>query len=272
MKTTYFTSLLFGALTIALFFTSCASKQRYVYLKDMIPYKEYEILYKEQTTVRQGDMLSITVSSNPAELAIPFNNPTGNVAVSERGEVSTGSLQRSSTTQKKGYIVNTEGNIDFPVLGILHVDGMTLDEIGSMIKYEIINGDFIKNQVVSIEFINFRFYVLGAAGNGLHSTTQERITLLEAIAMTGGISENGRADKVFVIRRNGNTNVLFEHNLESAEIFSSPAFYLQQNDIIYVEPKKRIRSQSFEATARYLSLAVSTITSVFTLIYLFSKQ
>lgn len=271
MKTGYFTSLLFGVIILVMLFTSCASKQRYVYLKDMIPNKEYEIVHKEQTTVRQGDVLSITVSSNPAELAVPFNNPTGNVTVSERGEISTGSLQRSNTTQKKGYVVNTEGNIDFPVLGLLHVDGMTLDEVATMIKYEIMNGDFIKSPIVSVEFVNFRFYVLGAANNGLHSTTQDRITLLEAIAMTGGIADNGRADKVFVIRRNGDTNILFEHDLQSSKIFSSPAFYLQQNDIIYVEHKKQPRSQSFEAATRYLSLAISTITSVFTLIYLFSK-
>lgn len=263
--------------SLALFLLgSCASQQRYVYLEDMIPNQTYDIIHNKQTTVRQGDRLIINVSSNPPELAIPFNNMFGNVNVSERGEIT--SIRNSGNSNnpngsKRSFLVNSDGNIDFPVLGLLHVDGLTIDELSKMIKLEIINGDYIKEPIVTAEFANLRYYTLGAISNkGLQVINDDRITLLEAISLSGDITQGGRADKVFVIRRNGDSNQIFEHDLQSSSIFASPAFYLQQNDIIYVESRKQMRNENVDNVARYITLAVSTVTSVITLIVLLNRK
>ena len=135
-----------------------------------------------------------------------------------------------------------DGDIDFPILGILHVEGLTVSELRDLIKEKIEKGNYMKDPLVSIEFLNFKYTVLGAVGhNGTFSADGDRVTLLEAIANAGDLTDKARTDRVAVIREVDGARQMFMHDLRSKDIFDSPCFYLQQNDVVYVEPKYRKR-------------------------------
>ena len=136
--------------------------------------------------------------------------------------------------------MDVNGEIDFPILGKLHVEGLTVSEVTKLIRDRIVQGNYIKDPIISIEFLNFKYTVLGAVGrNGTFSVDGDRVTLLEAIANAGDLTSKARIDRVAVIREVGNERQMFMHDLRSTDVFESPCFYLQQNDIVYVEPKYR---------------------------------
>lgn len=214
--------------------SSCGSSKKFVYLQDMELGERYPYENKYEAVVHANDRLDITVSSKSPELAIPFNAGGGSFQVGTSGTVT------ESAAAKKGYRVDVEGNIDFPILGKLHVEGLKVSEVTSLIRTRIIVGKYIKDPVVSLEFLNFKYSVLGAVGSvGTYTVDGDRITLLEAIAKAGDVTQRGRVNRVAVIREENGQRVLYQHDLRSKELFESPCYYLQQNDIVYVEPRYR---------------------------------
>lgn len=229
--------ILWASLLALLLLTSCASKKTYVYLQDMQMGTTYPIETKYEPVIHSDDRLSITVSCKNPELAIPFNIYGGVFKVGADGNVTT---DDSNRLNEKGYRVDVDGNIDFPILGKLHVEGMTVNAVKQLICDKIEEGNYMKDPLVSIEFLNFKYTVLGAVGhNGTFSTNGDRVTLLDAIAQAGDLTAKAKTDRVAVIREVNGERQMFMHNLNSREIFDSPCFYLQQNDIVYVEPKYR---------------------------------
>lgn len=221
-----------GLLLMVLLVSSC-SRKNYVYLQDMQVGEDYPINDRYEAIVHRDDRLSITVSCKNPELAIPFNIFGGTFRVANNGEVS---ADATSKVNEHGYRVDIDGNIDFPILGELHVEGLTVSEVRDLIKDRIEAGNYMKDPLVSIEFLNFKYTVLGAvARNGTFSAEGDRVTLLEAIAMAGDVTSKARVDRVAVIREFGGSRQIFLHDLRSTEIFESPCFYLQPNDVIYVE-------------------------------------
>ena len=143
------------------------------------------------------------------------------------------------------YRVDVDGNIDFPILGTLHVEGLRVSQVTEMIKNKIIEGNYIKDPQVSLEFLNFRYTVLGAVGHaGTFSVDDDRVTLLDAIANAGDLKSNAKLGSVAVIRESNGERKIYVHDIRSKEIFQSPCYYLQQNDIVYVEPNKAKAGQS----------------------------
>ena len=229
--------ILWASLFALLLLTSCASRKNFVYLQDMQMGTRYPIETKYEPVIHSDDRLSITVSCKNPELAIPFNIYGGTFKVSADGNVT---ADASNSISEKGYRVDVDGNIDFPILGKLHVEGMTVNAVKQLISDKIEEGNYMKDPLVSIEFLNFKYTVLGAVGhNGTFSSNGDRVTLLEAIAKAGDLSAKAKIDRVAVIREVNGERQMFMHNLKSKEIFDSPCFYLQQNDIVYVEPKYR---------------------------------
>nr|CRY93800.1 hypothetical protein [uncultured prokaryote] len=242
-------------LTISILFalSSCESSKDFVYLQDMHVGERYHSERKHEATVHCDDRLSITVSCKQPELALPFNAKNTAVSVTAGGEVSAS----EKPTIDKGYRVDVDGNIDFPMLGKLHVEGKTLAEVTQMVRNGIVEGNYIKAPLVDVDFLNFKYTVLGAVGkNGTFNIDGDRVTLLEAIAQAGDLAPNARVDRVTVVRENGNERQVYLHDLRSSDIFNSPCFYLQQNDIVYVEPKYR-RKERVDRVSQYLSLAIS---------------
>lgn len=226
---------LFGLLLL----TSCASRKNIVYLQDMQIGEKYRYDTRYEAVIRRDDRLSITVSNKNPELAIPFNIYGGTFKVGENGDIT---ADAATKVNEKGYRVDVDGDIDFPILGILHVEGLTVSELRDLIKEKIEKGNYMKDPLVSIEFLNFKYTVLGAVGrNGTFSADGDRVTLLEAIANAGDLTDKARTDRVAVIREVDGARQMFMHDLRSKDIFDSPCFYLQQNDVVYVEPKYRKR-------------------------------
>ena len=229
--------ILWASLLAWLLLASCASRKSFLYLQDMQMGTKYPIETKYEPVIHSDDRLSIIVSCKNPELAIPFNMYGGTFRVGADGNVT---ADAANSISEKGYRVDVDGNIDFPILGKLYVEGMTVNAVKQLISDKIEEGNYMKDPLVSIEFLNFKYTVLGAVGhNGTFSANGDRVTLLEAIANAGDLTAKARVNRVAVIREVNGERQMFMHDLNSKDIFESPCFYLQQNDIVYVEPKYR---------------------------------
>lgn len=217
-------------LSWVILFSACNSTKEVVYLQDVVPLKQQDIERKYEVFIHEDDLLSIMVNSKDPELALPFNMPLVTYQIGS---------ESSGQQRVLGYLVDTNGDIDFPILGKIHVVGLSRLELRDLIKEKLISGDYIKDPVVTVQFLNYKVSVMGeVARPGSFTITGDRITLLEALSMAGDLTIYGRRDRVAVIREeNGKRTILF-HDLRSSDIFTSPCYYLQQNDIVYVEPNK----------------------------------
>ena len=217
-------------LSWVILFSACNSTKEVVYLQDVVPLKQQDIERKYEVFIHEDDLLSIMVNSKDPELALPFNMPLVTYQIGS---------ESSGQQRVLGYLVDTNGDIDFPILGKMHVAGLSRLELRDLIKKKLISGDYIKDPVVTVQFLNYKVSVMGeVARPGSFTITGDRITLLEALSMAGDLTIYGRRDRVAVIREeNGKRTILF-HDLRSSDIFTSPCYYLQQNDIVYVEPNK----------------------------------
>ena len=218
---------------------SCASSKKFVYLNDMVPGESYPINTEMSTVVHENDRLDIKVSCKNPELAVPFNVQTGAYQVSADGSVKSAGVD----VLEQGYRVDAEGNIVFPILGKINVAGKSLKEVSDLIAGIIEEGNYIKDPEVSIEFLNFKYTVLGAVGSkGTYTVDGDKVTIIEAIAKAGDVTNAARLDRIAVIRMVDGKQQIFYNDIRTADIFMSPTYYLQQNDIVYVEPKYRGRS------------------------------
>lgn len=236
-KRGYLMRVIQGMMLVSLFLLgSCRSTKKVIYLQDVDPLKQQEIEQKYEVIIHKDDLLAIMVNSKNPELAVPFNMP-----------MVTYELGRETSGQYRvlGYLVDAEGYIDFPILGKIHVEGLTRLQLTDLIKQRLIDEDLIKDPIVTVQFLNFKISVMGeVARPGSFEISGDRITLLEALSMAGDLTIYGRRDRVAVIReKDGKRTILF-HDLRSADIFNSPCYYLQQNDIVYVEPNKAKAGQS----------------------------
>jgi polysaccharide export outer membrane protein len=248
-----------------LLMTSCASRKNFLYFQDMEMGESYPIAERHETVLHCDDRLSIKVSSKNPELAIPFNATNSAVRVNTNGKMN---VEGSGESNDRGYLVDPEGMIDFPILGKLHVEGLSVLQVADLIKKKIIEGDYIKEPLVDVELLNFKYTVLGAVGsNGVYTATDGRVTLVEAIAKAGDISAKAKIDKIAVIREKDGKRQVFMHDLRSRDIFDSPCYYLQQNDIVYVEPKYK-KKDTEDRGVQYIGLAASMTTAVTTLLML----
>lgn len=249
--------LLFISVIALLFSNGCASR-KIVYLNDLEANNSYKVAPIPPLRIQKNDRLSIHVSAKNAELAAPFNNKDGLYSISEDGKT-------NSTLIDRGYLVDQQGNIEFPILGTINVEGMSLDGLRDYLKDELVSKNLLNSPVVKIELLNLKVVVMGETGNRIISAPDSRLTLLEAITMAGGLSANARPDNIAVIREENGTRKIYYSNIESKEIFESPTYYLQQNDIVYIEPRVALRTgkeeQRWRVVTTVLSLA-STITSI----------
>ncbi len=180
--------------------------------------------------IQPDDELIISVTSAIPEATVIYNTPLSNPATRKIE-----GLTPTATPQQQTYIVDSRGNIDFPVLGTLHVAGKTVQEITDMIKNAV--GENVKDPYVHVQSAGFSINMMGEvkAPQQLH-IKKEKFSLLDALAAAGDLTEYGRRDKVLVIRTVNGKSTYQYLNLTDSNIFSSPYFYMQQNDVVYVEP------------------------------------
>ncbi len=243
-------------LTITIF-TSCVSKKKIVYFQnDQIDQSKFSNSYK--TIFKPDDLLQITVSALDIEAVKPFNLPAVSYATTTNSVI--------GTPRQQLYLVDYEGYIDFPVLGRLKIGGLTRQEaIDLLIKK--LDPDYIKNPTIIIRISNFSVTVLGdVKAPGTYTIPNERITILQAVGLAGDLNISGVRNIQVKREENGKIRT-YDIDLKSNNLFTSPVYYLQQNDIVYVEPNYA-RSQSASAnqnTGLFISIA-GLLISIITLI------
>lgn len=200
------------------------------------------------------DELIITVSSLVPEATAVYNTPMANVATRNTTTPTTvGSLLT--------YVVDQNGDIMMPILGKLHVSGLTTKEISSMITKEV--EKTVKDPYVRVQLLNFRINVLGEVNSpGVQTIGTERYTIMDAIAASGDLTIYGQRNNILLIREENGQNTYHRLNLNDVNILSSPYYYLQQNDVIYVEPNKiRKDNSKFNSNNNYKLSVISTCVS-----------
>ena len=218
---------------LALALCSCGSQKDLTYFQDA----QSGILDStvgQLNTIQPGDVLTISVSSSTPELAVPYN------LFSARGQISSvtainSSSRITSNVVAEGYTVNSEGCINFPVLGEIKVAGLTREQLAKQLQESL--KEVMPDPVVTVNFVNFYITVIGeVARPGTYNFPGDRLTLLEAIGFAGDLTVYGERTKVMVIREENGERHVEVLNLKSKDIFKSPYFYLKQNDVVYVEP------------------------------------
>lgn len=216
-------------LLLAGFVFSCATKEDVVYFNGMDSSDNSIGLDSYSPTYHIDDELVIIVNALDSEAARPFNKSS--VAVSQD------LLDARGRERIQTYRVNPDGEINFPVLGMLKIAGMNRAQATKMLQDKL--RDYIKDPIVDIETVNYRITVLGEVNRpGTFTAANERITLLEAIALAGDMTIYGERENVLVVQDYDGKKTYTRVNLKSDDLFSSPVYYLSQNDIVYVEPNK----------------------------------
>ena len=257
---------LFGLVALALLVSSCASTKDIAYFQNKMVNQPEKIDKHAGIVIQPKDMLSIVVSSRNPELVAMFNLPV--VSYQAGGEVSLNTAQQ----RLMGYVVDEEGFIDFPVLGKLNIVGKTRWEVAELVKNKLIQEGYLSDAVVTVEFLNFKISVLGeVASPGTFSIDGDKVTVLQAISLARDLTIFGRRDNVSVIREQDGKRTIYEINLTDVDLFKSPAYYLQQNDIVYVQPNdiKARQSTTDDKTLRIASIGLSSgslLVSVVTLL------
>ena len=258
--------ILFSFLTVAALFASCQSYKKVPYLQDaevINQAQQLETLYDAK--IMPKDLLTIVVSCTNPELAVPFN-----LTVASPISVSAGNSSLTNQPSLQQYLVDNEGRINFPVLGTLKVGGLTKSQAEQLIVNNL--KPYIKeNPIVTVRMSNYKISVLGeVARPGTFTITNEKVNLLEALAMAGDMTVWGLRDNVKLIREDANgKQEIHTLDLNKAETILSPYYWLQQNDVVYVTPNKtkarnagvgNSTSLWFSATSILVSLASILVT------------
>lgn len=236
MYLTKFTYLLI--LFAALFLGSCKTHKKLVYFQDGISTADSVNYHTQYTpTLKKDDLLSISVTADDPATALPFNLDQKNINPNLNNGYTMGNQERI------GYLIDENGSINFPVLGALELDGMKRTEAIQLLEDSLTN--YLSNPIVNIQILNYKITVLGDVQRpGTFKVPNERITVLEAIGLAGDLNITGNRTNVKVVRDNDGTKTEYQLDLTSSSIFSSPAYYLQQNDVVYVEPNMAQRNNS----------------------------
>lgn len=221
-------------LTSLVLLTSCKTPQDIAYLQDVRVAVPIATQTDGYIRFMPGDKLNIYVHSRDEQLMNLFN-------ISGRNGMS----NTQNGQNYAPYTIDTAGEIDFPVLGTIKIQGLTRDEVAKYIKDQLIINSLCKDPVVTVSFYNMTFSVLGNTGAGVKQINKDRITLLEALAMANDLQIDGLRQNLLVMRQEGDKQVPYRIDLTSAKsIYSSPAYYIHQNDIIYVEPNNKYKRNS----------------------------
>ena len=222
-----------GSILVCLL-TSCGSVKDIAYLQGDDLLKKMTVIDTVTLKIQKNDLLDINVSCPNQDLLRPFLRYGSQYD-------SNGSMGGGSSS---GYLVEADGTINFPLIGEIKVAGMTRRQLVSLIQNSLEKGNYIKDPVVTVRFLNFHISILGEVNRpGTYNISTERITLFEALSLAGDLTIHGRRNRVAVVRETNGVRTILYHDLRSRDIFQSPDYYLKQNDMVYVEPN-RVRAES----------------------------
>jgi polysaccharide export outer membrane protein len=244
---------------IFLFF-SCASKKDLLYYQniDVIANKEKSNSY--EIKIQPDDLLTIIVSADDPETAMPFNLSVVTLP-------NTYNMMASSGQQTmQSYLVDVAGIIDFPILGKLKVGGLSRTEVMELLRSKI--SKYIKNPIINIRIMNFKVSVQGEVVNpGTYSISSDRITLIEALSMAKDLTIYGKRNNILIIREIDGVKSYNRVDITKADFINSPFYYLSQNDVVYVEPNKtKINGAAVGANTAVIISITSLVITLITLI------
>jgi polysaccharide export outer membrane protein len=238
---------------LSTWFVSCTTQKKMpFYLENVSDTTGQQDVIFRDLHIQKNDLLSIQVysSSTKPELSDAlYNLPCGSAG---------------GTTNTCGFLVDAEGNIEYPRLGTIHVEGMTKQELATEVKRRLTTPvELLNNPGVIIRFLNYKITILGQVGHeGVLTVNGERVTILEAIGLAGGITDYGKKNNVKIFRENNGKREVGIVDLSSAKLFESPYFNLMQNDVVIVEPTKQKAKQMEQSmVAQRITFALSLITS-----------
>jgi len=207
-------------------FSSCVSKKKFVYLQGSQDFSNVSVNY--EPIIQNDDMLSIVVTTQEVEAAAPFNSPS--------------------------YLVDNEGKIDFPVIGNIQVSGFSIKELKNMLKQKL--AAHLIEPVINIKILNFKVTVLGDVVNpGVKSFGNHRVTLFDAIGASGDLTVFAKRYNILIVRDIQGLKTFNRVDITKADFVNSPFYYLDQNDLIYVEQRKaKIDSSAIPNLSIYVSI------------------
>ena len=237
---------------LLLILSSCGINRELAYFKGQQDTTLVMAQHSFEPTIQQGDILFIGISSSDPTSSAQFNSVN---AVPANNAAGANFMTQSVTP---GLLVDNQGTIQLPKIGKLHVKGLTKSELTQQIQIALI--PFLKDPVVSIRFMNYRVTVLGEVVRPMTiSVSNERISVLEALGMAGDLTAYGNRNDVLIIHENEGKKEFHRVNLNRMDLFRSPHFYLQSNDVVYVEPNKAKAFLGSE-TSVYLPAIISSAT------------
>ena len=231
---------------------SCTTPAQLGYLRDMEYNTPMKVNPAPELRLKVNDRISIQVFADEPELAAPFNT-----ILLKRVKDETGTSLLGTT-----YGVDSNGDIDFPVLGTFHVEGKTLKEVKQELEDQITQRGYIRDPMVKVELENFKVTVLGETGQRVLDVKSNSINILEAISYTGGTNQYSKIPDVMVLRTENGEQTAYTVNLQSKSLYDSPAFWLQQNDVLYVKPRGVRLSSGGDLFIKIFSPAVSALSAI----------
>lgn len=254
-----------AALLAAIMLTSCVPTRKIIYLQgaeDLVNQPQ-RIAENYVPRIKPADRLLINVTGYNDEQVKHYQN-TAQLGTSG-----------TSSTESQGFVVNDDGTINVPLIGTLQVVGKTTAEVEKMITARIIEFGDMEEPTVNVKLGNFRVSVMGEVKKpGVVEADGQRLTLLEALSRAGDLPATARRDSILVVRENGGIRSAYYVDLtQSDDVFKSPAYYLQQNDVVYVKPNNSVRVQgsSTLSTISAISSVIGVISGVIALIVVFTK-
>ena len=236
---------------------SCSTQKQVPYFQDLKEKESVKIAPPQDIRLKPGDQVTIHVNSKDPELTLPLNltfanNNTGN------------------NNTRLAYTVDERGYIDFPTLGEIYVEGKTRDEVAKHIKGIILEKKLVLDPVVIVDFYNQQVSVIGEVSKpGKYDIDKDRFTVLDALALAGDLTIQGKRENITVLREEFGSQKAYTLNLnDAAQLHASPAYYLQQNDIVYVEPnttkagQSSVNGNTLRSTSFWLSIASLALTVV----------
>lgn len=248
---------------------SCTAYKDVPYFQNVATYDSSVSAGLPDITIKPKDMLTIFVTSTDNEAVAQFNirepRPIG------EDDVAAGHVRESTRGQRHHYLVDNNGEIEFPILGHIKVEGLTIEQANSMIKSKIApylnpNADYLVNVMID----NFEVTVMGEVKNpDVFSVTRNRLTVLEALALAGDMTVYGKRDNVKILRELiDGTYEVHELDLRDANVVNSPYYYLQQRDVVYVEPNTAMaQNAKVGRTTRLWFRGISIVLSLGSLMY-----
>lgn len=256
MKTTNPTlklTRLVTAIVLLIFVSSCVTSKEIIYFQDEPVTKSNAMSANSAIIYKPNDLLFISVGGDKDAVA-PFNLPAISYSASD--------LTANGELKMPTYLIDNDGNIEYPVLGTVKLAGLTRMQATALLKNKLT--EYVKEPIVNIRLINFTVTVLGEVNApGTFTIEDERISLTEALGMAGDLTIHGKRETVFLIRENNGEKQFTQFDLTSVNVVNSPNYYLQQNDVLYVQPNKaKVRSASYNQNNGIIISAVGTLATI----------